>query len=597
LSIGSDTILRKDSILLSYKAQANFLHTGPIHIGSNAFVGEASVIDINTTMEDETQLGHSSSLQAGQQVPRGKRYHGSPAQETSANYCVIEPRKCSSLRRWTYALTILTAWFVFLPLLVLSIYAGFPHLREFIAGPHFPYELRVPDLLLLAGRLLVASLSAFAALFAVGLLAIGLVPRSLNLALREDKTYVVYGVHYLIQRMIARLSNSAFFNRVFGDSCGIVHYVRWLGYRLNKIVQTGSNFGEEQYHDNPFLVDIGSGTMISDGLMMVNTTMSNAAFRLNTAKIGDNNYLGNYVRYPAGGRTGVNCLLGTMVLVPIEGPVRENVGLLGSPCFEIPRAVTRDTRMAKIMDESTRRRRMRAKNLYNFVTAILFLLKTWVMFSGIAIGAVVAILCFPMFGMAAVFAFATFALLFAVLWSWFVERASLGFKWLSPQIALVLDKYYWFHERHWHLFGLTDLAGAFSGTPFKNIFSRLEGIRLGKKVFDDGVRWTEYSLIEIGDYTNLNFLSTIWPHSLEEGVFKSDYIKIGAGCTLHSGSLVHYGVTMGDHVVLDPGSYLMKGEILDPYTRWRGNPAKAIASQLSSAEQVKPEALLPAKAA
>ena len=212
-------------------------------------------------------------------------------------------------------------------------------------------------------------------------------------------------------------------------------------------------------------------------------------------------------------------------------------------------------------------------------------------------------LFFPRFGIPSVFVLGAFAFVFSVFWAWFVERASLGFKWLSPQIALVLDKYYWFHERHWHLFGLTDIAGAFSGTPFKNIFSRLEGVRMGKKVFDDGVRWTEYSLIEIGDYTNLNFHSTIWPHSLEEGVFKSDYIKIGSGCTLHSGSLTHYGVTMGDHVVLGPASYLMKGEILDPHTRWQGNPAKAVvqttvcADEKQESEAQASECLVPAKAA
>ena len=42
------------------------------------------------------------------------------------------------------------------------------------------------------------------------------------------------------------------------------------------------------------------------------------------------------------------------------------------------------------------------------------------------------------------------------------------------------------------------------------------------------------------------------------------------------GAFVHYGVTIGDHVILAPDSFLMKGEILDPYTTWRGNPAKAI---------------------
>jgi hypothetical protein len=282
------------------------------------------------------------------------------------------------------------------------------------------------------------------------------------------------------------------------------------------------------------------------------------------------------VRYPTGGRTGDNCLLGTMVLVPIEGPIRENTGLLGSPCFEIPRAVSRDRRMAESMDEATKRKRLRAKNAYNFVTAVLYLSKTWFLFSMLSVAAFLTLALYPRFGFLSVFAFGAFALFLGVLWAWFVERCSLGFKRLSPQIALVLDKYYWFHERHWHLFGLNDIARFFSGTPFKNAFSRLEGVRIGKRVFDDGVRWTEYSLIEIGDYANLNFDSVVWPHSLEEGVFKSDHIKIGAGCTLHTGSLTHYGVTMGEQVVLAPASYLMKGEILEPYTRWQGNPAKAI---------------------
>jgi hypothetical protein len=54
---------------------------------------------------------------------------------------------------------------------------------------------------------------------------------------------------------------------------------------------------------------------------------------------------------------------------------------------------------------------------------------------------------------------------------------------------------------------------------------------------------------------------------------------------------------MGDHVVLDPGSYLMKGEILDPHTRWRGNPAKAVVDRPAAAELETPETLVPAKAA
>ena len=70
---------------------------------ANAFVGEASVIDIDTAMGDDTQLGHASSLQSGQRVPDGKRYHGSPAVETTSDYCPIESRKVGALRSAFYA--------------------------------------------------------------------------------------------------------------------------------------------------------------------------------------------------------------------------------------------------------------------------------------------------------------------------------------------------------------------------------------------------------------------------------------------------------------------------------------------------------------
>ncbi len=79
LSIGDNTILRTDCLMLGYKAQANYIYTGAIRIGDDAIVGEASVLDIDTEIGKGAQLGHSSSLQSGQRIPRGKRYHGSPA--------------------------------------------------------------------------------------------------------------------------------------------------------------------------------------------------------------------------------------------------------------------------------------------------------------------------------------------------------------------------------------------------------------------------------------------------------------------------------------------------------------------------------------
>ena len=82
-------------------------------------------------------------------------------------------------------------------------------------------------------------------------------------------TYTNFGFHYLLS-IILGVSNSQFFGSLFGDSSAIVTYMRHVGWNLNKVDQTGSNIGTDQKHDNPLLCNIGNGTMVSDGLKMIN---------------------------------------------------------------------------------------------------------------------------------------------------------------------------------------------------------------------------------------------------------------------------------------------------------------------------------------
>src|SRR5262249_2084776 len=186
IAIGDNTILRKDSILLGYRAQSNFIHTGPIEIGSNAFVGEASVLDIGTVMGNDTQLGHASSLQTGQRIPDGKRYHGSPAQETTPDYCPIANAPCSAFRRGlvdAIQLLVLFAIVIPVPILLLTYWE---HYAAGFAG--------VGDAL--TWGLLPISLGAFLGSLAAGLFAVTIVPRVCQLFLQTDRTYSLYGFHY-----------------------------------------------------------------------------------------------------------------------------------------------------------------------------------------------------------------------------------------------------------------------------------------------------------------------------------------------------------------------------------------------------------------
>ncbi len=575
IEIGDNTILSRETIVKGYRAEGGYIHTGPVTIGNNAFVGDSSVIEINTVMEDDTQLAQVSSLQSGQMIPKGKRYHGSPAEETSTDFNLIEPRKCSRLRRFLFSAYLVYGGFLLLPPLgTMAMMLYFPFLFgegdaiariSTFAGDFWR---------LIALFLPVVSLTFFIMTIPVGLIAIWLWPRLANLFMKEDKTYVMYGLHYIIFQMVHGISNSTFFNNLFGDSSYITGYLRWLGWDLSKVVQTGSNFGTVQKQDNPLLCKIGTGTMVSDGLTMMNGHFSNTSFKVSKVEIGENNYFGNAVLCPSGAKIGDNCLLATKVMIPVDGPVRENVGLLGSPAFEIPRASQSDQEMSRI-DEDERLEQLKAKNSHNIRTMGIWLAGKWVISLIMAYLGIAALVLYNDYG---IWSFAASGLIgFATMIGYYVglEWLTLGFRRLQPMNSTIYDPRYWRVERHWKGAD-TPITKMFKGTPFKNVITRMLGVSVGKRVFDDGCMLTEKTLSTIGDYCTMNEESTMQNHSLEEGVFKSDFIKLGAGCTLGINSFVHYGVTSGDNVIIAADSFLMKGQTIESDEHWMGNPAKAV---------------------
>ena len=578
LTIGDGTVIRKDAVFPGYHAHAGMIHTGAVTLGRDVVVGELAVLDIDTSMGDGAQLGHASSLSAGQAVPAGERRHGSPAQPTDVDYRSVEPARCGAVRRATHAvLQLLTALLVYLPLSTgLAVYV----LAEL---PLFPTLDTAPTAFttwMFYEDALVVSVVLFLVFVVGALLVVCTVPRLLNLAIRPDTVYPLYGFHYSIHRAIGRLTNVRFFTYLFGDSSFIVHYLRALGYDLTSVEQTGSNFGTDVRHETPFHVSVGRGTMVADGLSIINADFSSTSFRLSRVSIGAHSFLGNALAYPARSRVGENCLLATKVLIPLDGPVRSGVGLLGAPGFEIPRTVARDARLGP-RSAAEQRRRLTFKNRYNLRTIALALLVRWVYVLGLTMLGLSAADLFRMAGPVAVAGELIAVTLFTLTYFVLVERAATRFGTLRPRYCSIYDRSFWWHERYWKLV-IPPVDRMLAGTPFKNVLSRLLGVRLGRRVFDDGAAMTERTLVTIGDDATLNAGAVIQCHSQEDGHFKSDRISIGAGGVLGLNAFVHYGVRMGDGAVLGAGSFLMKGEEVPPGSRWSGNPAQE--------EQATPEA-------
>jgi non-ribosomal peptide synthetase-like protein len=577
LIIGSGTVIRKESFFQGYRAHAGRIQTGRITIGSDVVICEKTVLDINTGMGDGSQLGHASSLHSGGWVPAGERWHGSPAQPTSIDYLRVPPLRCGTFRRFSAAfLTLLEVFFIVMPLIeggmgmMLSAVPSIAELvqpgRNTVGTPDFFADAAVISLVLFGGGVV------------LGWLFVMTVPRFLNLFLKPEKVYPLYGTAYRINHAITRMTNVKFFTQLFGNSSYSAYYLRRLGYHLFRIKQTGSNFGDEVAHDNPYLCSVGRGTVIADGLSMVNTEFSSTSMRLSKVSIGPRNFLGNNIAYPPQGRTGDNCLLATKVMVPLDGPIREGVGLLGSPAFEIPRSVERDNKFSQQETGPDLRRKLSRKNRYNLRTMGVFLFVRWLHLFLVTILGMAAADLYEVLDHAVVGAFLALSVLLSAVYYVLVERCFTAFRRLRPRLCSYYEPYFWWHERLWKVPADTYL-NVFNGTPYKTLIWRLLGVRLGRGVFDDGCYLTERTLVSIGDHAMLNAGSKVQCHSQEDGAFKSDHTSIGADCTLGVGAFVHYGVTMGDGAVLDPDSFLMKGETVPSATRWGGNPAAAVAAQ------------------
>ncbi|MFJ9737220.1 Pls/PosA family non-ribosomal peptide synthetase, partial [Streptomyces sp. NPDC101166] len=577
LSLGDGAVIRKDSFFNGYRAHNGIIQTGAVSLGKDALVGEMTVLDIWTSLGDGAELGHSSSLHTGQTVPDGERRHGSPAQPSDVGCQRIPTMDVSTRRRVVFAtVQLVNLLLVGTPLMfVIAILAltKIPQLVTLSAAEPVSFTSWA---FYRDDALVISAVSFFGAVL-VGIVFVGTVPRVLNFFIKPDKVYPLYGFHYWIHRAIARTSNSRFYNTLFGGTSCIVHYLRWLGYDLRGVRQTGSNFGEMVKQDTPFLSAVGSGTMVADGLSIINADVSSTSFRLSRVSIGAENFLGNLIAYAAQGRTGDNCLLATKVMVPVDGQVREGVGLLGAPSFEIPRSVRRDKHL-DVRSKDELRRGLRAKNVYNTISMALFLLVRWFFIFLVTVLYLAAIDLWASLG-ALAFAPATAGVfVFTVAYNVLVDRLVRQLQCLRPQGCSIYDRAFWRHERFWKVSSLAYVL-VFNGTPLKNVVWRLLGMRVGRRVFDDGLRVSERTFTTIGDDCTFNVDTVVQCHSQEDGGFKSDRSVIGAGCTLGVGAFVHYGVTMGDGAVLATSSFLMKGEEMPPHALWGGNPARKMREQ------------------
>ena len=573
ISIGPNTVVRKYTHLTGYRAQSGYMRFGSIDVGADATIGAGAVIDLNTRIGDNAQLGHASALLEGQSIADNCRAHGSPAVSTETDFSHTHTHAPSRLQRQLFGLfqivssLILTTVVVATAVLILKELFGIE--PRAVSGGTVSVSL---DGVAALGLL---SLAGFLIFLSAALCVHIAVPHLMSVALKPGNYYGLYGVHYYLSQFMASFSNVRAFHILFGDSSFVVYYLRLLGIRQPEVQQTGSNFGTSLMQDSPLACEVGSGTMVSDDLVFLNFEYSKGSFRVAETKLGQQLFLGNNIYFPSSACIGDNCLLASKVMLPIDDQERADIGLLGSPAFEIPRRNRNEVTFNPVPQDAQGYARLHSKNSFNLRTIGIYLLCNWIaVFVGILAG-YIALSTFEQINTLSLVASGLAFLVGAAPVYFFSERFSLFGSRLTPYECTIHDPYFWWIERHWKL-AETPFKYMFRGTPFRPWVHRLLGVEMGRRVFDDGAFATEKTLTAIGDDVCLNAEVSIQAHSLEDGLFKSDRIVIGAGSSVGPLAYIHYGVTLGKNSEIAPDSFVMKGSSTEPSAVWCGNPARAL---------------------
>ncbi|HSV22597.1 MAG TPA: Pls/PosA family non-ribosomal peptide synthetase [Xanthobacteraceae bacterium] len=560
ISIGDGSSIGLDTHILGYRIEDGWLILGNVTVGSGCFVGAHCCLGLNVAMADGARLGDMSHLPDGAVIAAGQAMRGSPAEPGEVDLEHFEGR--GGERRgsaFLFGLIHLGLIYAMGYLLILSMLPAVALIGSglYFAGPG----------LAAAAAFVAAPISTvwyLVLVLAVKWLVIGrIVPGIYRLHSADYLRY--WFLNYLLnntRHMALALYATLFFPK----------FLRLLGAKIGRSVEISTAM-----HIVPDLLEIGEGSFLADACVVGGHKTYLGQIELCTNKIGKRSFIGNSALVPGGTEVGDDNLIGVMSTPP-AGVTRTADGTrwLGSPGFALPNTQHVSCFGAK---------RTFAPG-YGLMFARGALETVRVFLPGIVTAANFVVFCMAI----------TIAYQHAPLWAVAVS---------APAVALVLsvlsilavalikvvliDRFVPTVKPLWCSFvwlnevvnGLYESIAAIAmaplmGTPFISPCLRMMGCKIGKWVFLETTLFSEFDLVEIGDYASLNLGSTIQTHLFEDRVMKADHLKIGECCTVGNMAVVLYGTEMKRGSSLGALSVLMKGEVVPESSRWIGIPTRPV---------------------
>ena len=310
--------------MLGYRAQSNFIHTGSIDDRQQCIRRRGERAGHRHGHGQRTQLGHASSLQSGQRIPDGKRYHGSPAQETRSDIARSRSTLFPAQARTVQAIRLLVLFAIAFRSRILLL-DHWEHYCRRVLRAATRRQRRC------ARRACCCSpWASFSAPWWRGCLPFISFRAFANSSSRPTRRIsfmaFITGCKASSTLQQFALLQSAVRRQLHHRALHAVPRLESEHGRADRLEFRHQPAARQPVPLRDWQPNDGLGRAVHDQHPPVELIVP-----ARQTRIGEHNYLGNNIHYPPDGRTGSNCLLGTKVMIPIEGPCVKTSACWGRP--------------------------------------------------------------------------------------------------------------------------------------------------------------------------------------------------------------------------------------------------------------------------
>lgn len=119
-------------------------------------------------------------------------------------------------------------------------------------------------------------------------------------------------------------------------------------------------------------------------------------------------------------------------------------------------------------------------------------------------------------------------------------------------------------------------GGIFRGSPVWTAYLRLNGARLGQRVYVNTTSISDHNLLDFGDDVVIGDNVHLSGHTVESGMVKTGTVHIGRRVTIGLGSVIDIDVEIGDGCQVGALSLVPKHSRLESGATYAGIPARRL---------------------